>query len=187
MHCCLCDPLTSSLSRFHCHELAGSPLDAHVWLHDYSELAGVLRRAKYARESSHYTHLAGYLARAIMSLSLDKGNLIMAYIPTITSHIRSRGNDHAQILARSVSRNCGISLTPALVASHDKAQVRSDANSRHVNPHYLPTRSLHGATVVLIDDIATTRTTLEHGARALRASGAHHVIGATLAYRSYLT
>lgn len=183
MHCSLCGPLTKSLESFHIREFDNAPLDSHIWLFDYGDISEVLRRAKYSRESIHYSHLARYLANAIRSSSDASAHTLITYVPTIPSHLRSRGKDHAQILATAVARYLG-NFAPLLIPTHDKPQVSAGVNIRHRNPHYVAISSMKGADVVIIDDVATTRTTLIRAAESLRSHGAGRVIGATLAYRS---
>lgn len=184
MACTTCTPLTKTLDSFHLVELADSPLDAHVWLYDYRDVADVVRKAKYAKESIHYQHFAPLLARALTSYVSPSDSVFVSFVPTIASHLHARGKDHAHMLASHISRYSGISLVSALIPTHDKAQVSSTSAFRRRNPHYLATGIFLGATIIVVDDTATTRTTLENAARALKTGGARRVIAGTLAYRS---
>lgn len=139
--------------------------------------------AKYRRHTRHYRHLAKPLARAITDFAayqpLDK----LAYVPTSHEHIKQRGIDHASVLAHATARALGIEALDVLIPSRHFVQAGSDRAHRHNNPHYIANANITGLSFVLIDDIATTRTSLFRSANALRRAGAREVIAATCAYR----
>ncbi|HMS24408.1 MAG TPA: phosphoribosyltransferase family protein [Acidimicrobiia bacterium] len=152
-------------------------------MYDYEDSRDFLRRAKYGGEPIHYAHHKDLLAQAISSWCDIDSTFLATYVPTIVSHVRARGRDHAEILSKQVARYLGIPHEAALLATHSQAQARAGIQQRRRNPHYVCASSMTGRTIILLDDIATTRTSLVSAADALKKVGAREVIGVTYAYR----
>ncbi len=152
-------------------------------MYDYEDSRDFLRRAKYGGESIHYAHHKDLLAQAISAWCDIDSTFLATYVPTISSHVRARGRDHAQVLSKQVARILGIPHEGALLATHSHAQARAGIQHRRRNPHYVCSGSMLDKTIILLDDIATTRTSLTNAAHALKKVGARKIIGVTYAYR----
>ena len=92
-----------------------------------------------------------------------------------------RGFDQALLLAREASQRWGVPVVEALTRTRDHdPQARLDPERRRVNMkgafRVLSPRLIQGRPVLLIDDVATTGSTLLEGAEALEHAGASWVL-----------
>lgn len=101
--------------------------------------------------------------------------------------LRERGYDQAGLLAKAVGEALGLPVIPTLKKPRDiPAQSGlEDAGERRANVLgayvLLPGAEVAGKTVLLIDDVVTTGSTLSECAKVLRLAGAEKVLCATLA------
>ena len=99
--------------------------------------------------------------------------------------IRERGYNQATLLARELSRKTGIPVREDVVrrCRDTRPQVGLSQAERRANVAgaFACTTRLDGQSVVLSDDVATTGSTLEACATALKQAGAAAVLGYTLA------
>jgi ComF family protein len=125
----------------------------------------------------------------VMALLLDlrvavlPGDTIVTAVPTIHSHIRRRGFDHAALLAREFSALRNIPYFPLLKRVHQQTQhdlkrtARLQAAKQAFGVKNIPKRR----PVLLIDDIMTTGATLEACVRLLQDGGVNEVYVAVVA------
>jgi len=98
-----------------------------------------------------------------------------------------RGYDQALLLAREVSESWGIPVAEALVRTQDhEPQARLDPERRRTNVSgaFRVARGsiIAGRPVLLVDDVATTGSTLLAAAEALEAAGADWVLSLTASH-----
>ena len=99
---------------------------------------------------------------------------------------RKRGYDQAQLLAKEVGKILGLPVVKTLEKAHRPAQSGLDGlEARRVNVLGAYTavnpENFRGKTILLVDDVLTTGSTLSECAATLRAAGAAAVVCATLA------
>ena len=108
---------------------------------------------------------------------------IVTYVPTIPSHIRQRGYDHAERIAKRLATLRGLPHVAALSRrefTHQRGAGRSEriANAKRA----FCARSVErGASYLLIDDIFTTGATLRYASSVLLDAGASEVSIAAIA------
>ena len=115
--------------------------------------------------------------------------MVVVPVPMPWQRRMYRGIDHTRVLAASCARTLRLPLCPVLRKRNGPAQMTLTATQRRVNLRgRLDARrgarrgSLADTTVVLIDDVLTTGTTLNASARILKnACGAGRVIAAVVA------
>lgn len=160
--------------------LTSTALDHHIWAFEYKNVAHLLKAAKYKQEFYHYRYLVDYLANEIYS-EYD----FVTCVPTSNKHINKRGFDHSEYLAKLVAKKLHLKYKALLSQAHDFVQVQSTLKLRHNLPRYICDQQLQNKRILLIDDVATTKTSLDRCAQTLKKCGAKCVDGATLAYQPY--
>jgi len=183
MYCKICSPLKSGTANYFVQEFTQSCISKHIWLYAYEDAHELICSSKYKGQYFHYSHHAKLLAQALYSsCGFSLHECILTFVPTQESHIQKRGYDHARLLATSVARKLNMKTSSILLPTHQNSQAQLDRSRRLENPHFLSLKNLDGRNVVLLDDVATTRSTIFSAASTLLDSGANKVVGATLAY-----
>jgi ComF family protein len=141
------------------------------------ELRTVILHYKERRNRRLAIPLAGLLAEVLAELreQTPAATLILVPVPSSHSAARQRGGDHVLRLTR-LAAGAGDTVAPVLqvrAAAADSAGLSASERERNLHGHLraCPPRSGRSARVVLVDDIATTGTTLTECARALSAAG----------------
>jgi len=107
-------------------------------------------------------------------------------VPLHKRRKRARGYNQAEEIARAVAINLELQLVPALKKIRSTArQVDLEKSEREKNLENafatVPTPSLGDRRVLLIDDVASTGTTLNECAKALKNQGASEIWGLVVA------
>jgi ComF family protein len=109
---------------------------------------------------------------------VPKDTLIVP-IPTATKRMRERGFDHASLLAKNYATQLGKEYASLLVRTDQHRQLGHNKNERTTAARgSMRLKSgvhLQGVTVLLVDDVVTTGSTLTEAARVLREAGAAHI------------
>jgi competence protein ComFC len=149
---------------------------------------GPLRQAlhslKYKRDIILADTLAQVLVEAWRAYGLP-GDLVLP-VPLSRERLRERGYNQAALLARGFADLAGLAYTPTGAARvrPTASQVGLSASRRWENlagAFKGESRAVAGRTVMLIDDVCTTGSTLRACAEALKAAGAAGVWGLTVA------
>jgi ComF family protein len=161
------------------------PLAVHAFGSFGGALATALRRLKYQDRPDLGAPL-GHLARRTARLAGLTADLVVP-VPLHPRRLVERGYNQAALLAAEVAIELGAPLAArALVrVRHTPQQARADRASRldNVREAFRARRpaSLRGRRVVLVDDVATTGSTLTACAEALLAAGAASVTAVVIA------
>lgn len=111
---------------------------------------------------------------------------IVTYIPMRKHNERKRGFNQAELLAASVSENIGVPLCSTLIKNRKtKMQKRQKANDRFINMYGAfdidESADISEKTILLVDDVKTTGSTLSSAALTLKAYDAKKVYCAVYA------
>jgi len=149
-------------------------LTVSVAYHGYAKQ--LVHCMKYERAQSVAKEIAVRMNQSVTDMPED---VLFVPVPTATSRVRPRGYDHAALLAKWIARARGSSYAPLLRRHGQTRQVGATRlqRSKQLEDAFRTVHSnaLRGRHVVLIDDVLTTGSTLEHAARAVRRAGAAYV------------
>lgn len=147
---------------------------AHKLLHAY----------KFERALAAATIIASAISEALPYLPKDT---IIVPVPTATSRIRQRGYDHAELIASHVAKLRGLNMIKAACRLTQSRQVGANRRQRktQLQGAFIVTQPnvIKGASVLIIDDVATTGATLEALAGPLKSAGAKTICAAVFAQR----
>ncbi|MDP1760079.1 MAG: ComF family protein [Candidatus Woesebacteria bacterium] len=149
----------------------------------------IIHHLKY----SGFTELASLLGELIFQrLSKNKppGDLVIAPAPLHGKREAERGFNQSELIARYVSKRLGIPGGYALSKiKKTESQVKLDKAERIKNLsgafRCTDKELIFKKTVLLIDDVTTTGTTLEECAKVLKQNGAKEVWGVVVASARY--
>jgi ComF family protein len=148
-----------------------------------SPLRPAIHALKYQGRKVVAQELAEIMVEACEHFGLA-ADVIMP-VPLHQSRLRKRGFNQSELLARGLSVLKSIPLdTKSLIRSRPtQSQMELSAAERHENVKdaFECCRPVAGLTVLLIDDVCTTGSTLDYCATALKANQAKAVMGLTLA------
>jgi ComF family protein len=108
-------------------------------------------------------------------------------VPLHPARRARRGYDQAALLARAASERWGVPVVEALARTRDhEPQARLDAERRRLNVRgafrVARPAAVRGRPVLLVDDVATTGSTLLEAAEALEDAGASWVLSLSVAH-----
>ncbi len=114
-------------------------------------------------------------------------NVVVVPIPTIYKHIRQRGFDHCQLIAKNFAKMRGLDFSPALGRVGDSVQQGASVRLRQkqADQAYEVSRDVDGVVVLLVDDVYTTGATIKSAAKLLLQAGASDVWVAVTARQTF--
>ena len=149
-----------------------------------------IHRLKYQRVSALADPLGDALGRFWQRVGVRATGIVP--VPLHPDRERERGYNQSELLARRVAWAAGIPVYPHALrrVRATAAQMTLNAAERRLNvagAFHCDDPALRGATVLLVDDVCTTASTLDACAQALKAAGAAEVHGLALAHAQYGT
>ena len=151
---------------------------AAVWRHE-----GVARELVLGLKLRGLRMLARPLVDGLVELAMREGTVadVVTWPPCSRTDKRSRGFDHAELLARGVAARLGLPAEPLLKRvgrAEDQAGLSGDQRRRNLVDAFTARREV--GLVLLVDDVVTTGATLQACATALRGAGATQIEGLTV-------
>lgn len=151
------------------------------------EVKNAIMALKHELSASVADELSLYVAGMVKD---DFGGEVFDFVISVPPRKKSRNEerfDQAAYLASKVARRLGVPYLKA--AMKQKIKVKRQSSLKHderlVNLknvfEVVKADKLKGKTVLLIDDVTTTGTTLDECAKELKKCGVHRVYGATVA------
>lgn len=151
------------------------------------EVRQSLLRYKFGGLRMYASVYGEFLAKCIDENQISCDSI--TWVPLSRRRLRQRGYDQARLLAEDLSARLAIPCVPTLRKIRNNPRQSASGNAekrrRNVKGVYtaLPQADICGKTLLLVDDIVTTGSTLSEAASVLRKAGAASVIGLTLARR----
>ncbi len=118
---------------------------------------------------------------------LDYTDLVVAFIPRSTGNIKKYGHDQSKNIAYALAKLSGFDVAEVLVRTGSTNQKKLDQKQRQENAeksyHIVngAGKQIKGKTVILIDDVLTTGSSVTRCAHLLKWKGAKRVIVFTIA------
>lgn len=122
----------------------------------------------------------------LLGLSLNS-RIIVTAIPTANSRVRHRGWDQAKLIAKEYAKLKHLPYKSLLLRTSSFDQIgatklqRSAASQKFFKP--LRLSLIKNSTIILVDDVITTGSTLNSAATALKKAGARQVHALTFAHQ----
>ena len=132
---------------------------------------------KYRNRRRLAAHLAEQLSRRLDPTQID----VITWAPTTRDHVRRRGYDQAELLARALAARWRKPCRRMLFRQHGPSQTGRSRAERLHGPDFGSRPVRRPPRVLVIDDVVTTGATLFAAREALLAAGAGSVVLAAVA------
>ena len=160
----------------------------HVCLDYHQALTqNLIKNFKYQYLKILEEPLTEILAKKIEQLNLNK-NFVITNIPLHQKKRKKRGFDQTEILAKNLSLKINVPYHALLTRSKNtnpKAQLERIERLNNLQQAFIINKIdqnlVKNKTIILIDDVATTGTTLNEAAKALRILAPKEIIALVLA------
>ncbi len=163
--------------------------ECHICL-DYHDVMvkKLIKKYKYGYFENLAIPIAEVYIKKIQQMNLAK-DFILSNIPLHKSKKRKRGFDQTELIAKKIAQGTNIPYYDLLKRQRPtKTQAQLDKKQRQKNMaqafiinENTDYNQLQNKTIILIDDIATTGTTLNEAAQVLKTVGFRHIICLALA------
>lgn len=157
-----------------------------ISLYEYDSMSDSINRFKNAGRAEYADFYAKEMNRKI-------GNIIRTYkadalipIPLHASKEKKRGFNQSEILAEGISKGLGIPLRTDILTRVKKTKEQKklshgERQNNLVGAFHMAQNDVKLKTVILVDDVYTTGSTMDEAARTLLAGGVERVYFVTLA------
>ncbi len=149
------------------------------------ELARAVKTLKYKFSENLAANLAAILTQSVSQKNYTSERII-SFVPLHKKRLKWRGFNQAELLAEKVSANLGLPLENLLVRTKNTSpqaklnraeRLQNLKNAFEVSPEF----SAKNKTVILVDDVSSTGSTLIECAKVLKKAGVGEVWGLVLA------
>ena len=127
--------------------------------------------------------LANELIEAILNSIKNANECVFVNVPRRLESRLKYGFDHAKLLAKYVAKHFSAQYYQPIISKAKKSQKKTQGRERIKNATFKlknKAKDLSGKTVIIIDDIVTTGSSMGACATLIRALGAKKIIGATI-------
>ena len=170
----ICSACLASRPRFH---------SLRAWAIFEDPVQSALHKLKYRRDISMGDTLAAAMMPFVAGLNWTIDVVIP--VPLGKQRMLERGYNQVAMIAKPLAMGLGLQYSANALArrKETRSQVGLSREERHKNVHdaFQADEGVKGKTVLIMDDVSTTGSTLSSGADALYAAGAKDVYALTVA------
>jgi len=142
-----------------------------------------LHRLKYRSDIGLGDSLAGQMLEFVRGLKWPVDMIVP--IPLGRKRLKERGYNQVGLIARPLAIALGLEYAPHALArrreTRSQVGLSKDARRKNVRDAFVAAARVNGKTILVMDDVATTGSTLSAGAEAFFLSGAKDVYALTVA------
>ncbi|MCM1268650.1 MAG: ComF family protein [Bacteroidales bacterium] len=186
--CMKCGKHLSSGEKEYCKDCARHShlFDRGRALFDYKSVSASLARFKYAGRREYAAFYASCMAAHLGGFIRDCGAQALVPVPLHKSRQRRRGYNQAEALARELSALTGIPVMADWIVRIEKTAPMKDLSARERENNLkrafkIRKNDVKLSTVIIIDDIYTTGSTVDAVSRELKKVGVQRIYFLTLA------
>ena len=149
---------------------------------------GIIREAVHQFKYNNLKDIAPALSRFMFEQMLAAGIVadMIVPVPLHASRLKERGYNQTELLSRHLSHLSGLPAESRLLVrvkpgAPQAKSARVEERRANVGGAFICYNKFQGGTVLLLDDVATSCSTLSATAMALKAAGVKRVLGLTIA------
>ncbi len=146
------------------------------------ELQKIVDEFKFQSKRQNTYYLAKLLSDFLLSNSEfinNREKLVLIPVPTLSNHIRERGLDHTELLARQLAKNLKIEKSALIKRMAKTTQRGKNFKTRQIQAkssyEFIGEKLSKNKIYVILDDIRTTGATLNSIANLLHQNGAKEI------------
>jgi len=128
-------------------------------------------RLKYGKQKHIARELARIIHRALLQLSLVPTDVVVTWAPTTDARVQRRGFDQAELIARHLGVLLGVATVRLLRRTNRQTQTGHVRDDRLNNPSFIGRGRARCGSVIVVDDVLTTGSTLRRAAEQLTHDG----------------
>lgn len=187
-YCQKCGKELRDKRAFFCHDCAHKEhkYDRGMALFSYPSVADSIYRFKYRGRQEYAAYYAQRMARVLGEKILDLHPDALVPVPIHSSKKRMRGYNQAEVFAKELGRIINVPVETKLIKRVRKTVPMKELSVRERQNNLKKAFKIcHNdvklSTIVIIDDIYTTGSTIDAMAYELRQAGIKHIYFAALA------
>ena len=186
--CGKCGKELKDKRAFYCHDCARRKheYDRGMALFSYPDLAESIYRFKYAGRQEYAAYYGERMARVLGKKILALHPEALVPVPIHTARRRARGYNQAEVLAKELGARLDIPVDTKLIKRVRNTRAMKDLSAAERQNNLkkafkICRNDVKLDTIIIIDDIYTTGSTIDAMAELFRRSGVRHIYFAALA------
>lgn len=186
--CMKCGKHLDREEKEYCRDCTARPhlFDRGAALFEYKNISSSIARFKYAGRREYAAYYAACMQQRLGSFIKECKAQAFVPVPLHKSRLRHRGYNQAEELSRELSALTGIPVLANWIARVEKTAPMKDLSARERQNNLkrafkIRRNDVKLSTVIIIDDIYTTGSTIDAMSRELKKAGVERIYFMTLA------
>lgn len=186
--CVCCGKRLEREEQVRCRDCGGKrrSFESGVALYEYASVHDSVFRFKNLGRAEYADFYGEEIRRWLLPAIVRMGGDALVPIPLHKSKLNARGYNQATLLAKEISKGCGIPVREDILFRIRKtaSQKKMDHTTRQNNmkkAFHMAQNDVKLKTIILVDDVFTTGNTIEAAAEELKCGGVEKVFFVALA------